>query len=247
MKALMPILEAVAIANSAAAYDLGDQVSPKPIASYTETIPSAERPGGDTIATATAIPVPSSAKAGTDLDVQPFVPCAWADTPARDEGEPPLADEYEDVYNGGCYTPGYPLQALYSDSPDEALTFRGVSGWYRVAGEMNRDTDWFVLSPTVDHRDIEIDIDAEQRATLYRLSSTDCTNYYAVDIVEAGPCQANHMTIALQEWSVIWICVAPSWPAPSDTTTFDYLLWISPLWHVAVEPTTWGGVKALYR
>jgi hypothetical protein len=41
-----------------------------------------------------------------------------------DEGEPPLADDYIDNYNGGCNTPGYPFQNIAGDANGEFIAVR---------------------------------------------------------------------------------------------------------------------------
>ena len=69
-----------------------------------------------------------------------FEPCAL-DCPAGAEleGEPPLVDDYEDAYNGGCNSPefGNPFSTIAS------AIFCGVTGWYLNGGIETRDTDWF--------------------------------------------------------------------------------------------------------
>ena len=81
------------------------------------------------------------------LNIVEYEPCVLECPPGgTPEGEPPLVDDYEDAYNGGCNSPEYgiPFQELYGDANGD-LVFCGVAGWYVYDGANYRDTDWFHL------------------------------------------------------------------------------------------------------
>ena len=61
------------------------------------------------------------------------------------EGEPDCADEYDDMYNGGCNSTPYVYQPIACGD-----TVCGKSGTFLFATENYRDTDWYEISFAAD-------------------------------------------------------------------------------------------------
>jgi hypothetical protein len=92
MKALITIMLVVGFVGVASAYDLGNQAPVKPVVTYPDNIPNAERQGGDTIANATVIP----------------------GLPYYDTG---TTAGYTDDYSGSCYFAGGAPDVVYMFVP----------------------------------------------------------------------------------------------------------------------------------
>jgi len=179
-----------------------------------------------------------------------YVTCP--DGPHIDEGEPPLANDHLDSYNGGCNSPqfGDPFQPILGDEYGEAI-FCGQAGWYTYQGSDYRDTDWFWVM-VGSGGTIEVEADANNPTLVYELFPQDCASVAVAQQIEVGPFMPQTMTIAgYDPGQMVWL-----WAGSSDFTPpggnppqeYLYVLWISGLEAaVATEPTSWGAVKALYR
>jgi hypothetical protein len=185
------------------------------------------------------------------LAVTIFEPCI-VDCPAGGipEGEPPLHDEYVDLWNGGCFAPGAPMQAVVGDGQGDAVLC-GVSGWYVVGWTATRDADWFTLVMGSTGM-IEVTADAEYGTYLFELLPQDCAEVDVVQRIETECHQQVTMTITgYDPGAVVWFWVAPMTFSPpnwaGDDHDYNYALWFSGLEAgVATEPTTWSALKALY-
>jgi len=164
---------------------------------------------------------------------------------AMPEGEPPLADGYVDLHNGGCNTPGLePFQTI------TAPLFCGRGGWYLGAGGANwRDTDWFLVAIPAGGM-LEVTADAEARCWLGELGPRDCdASVGFVQRVDVGRCVPATLTVAGTPGELVWLWMgAVSYVPPADFTDneFDYVLELN-LDAVAAERTTWSAVRELYR
>ncbi|HOX27319.1 MAG TPA: hypothetical protein PLL30_16300 [Candidatus Krumholzibacteria bacterium] len=165
------------------------------------------------------------------------------------EGEPPLVDDYEDAYNGGCNSPQYgePWQDLYGDENGE-LVFCGVSGWYDYLGSHYRDTDWFYLH-VGESGVVELEAEAEW-ATYFWEVTTFCSMAVLPNIL-VEECDSGTMTIeALGEIIGFWVGPTvfepPSYAVDNE---YDYVIHFSGLMPVpvATESVSWSAVKALFR
>jgi hypothetical protein len=180
-----------------------------------------------------------------------FLSCPDAGSP---EGEPPLHDQYVDDWNSGCGGQTYPFQHIAgalpgSDLPAGSAAFCGVSGWYLFDGANLRDTDWFTLTRASASVPITITADAEYATYFFELGPLDCNDVDVVQIASAGPCTPTSLSLAGPAGPV-WFWVGPTtFYSPDGTVMYDYVVWLSGLDPevIATEPTTWGGVKALYR
>ncbi len=164
------------------------------------------------------------------------------------EGEPQLCDGYVDSYNGGCDAESTTFQHLVAPPGQSELSFCGISGWFEIAGDLQRDTDWFDVIATGSQ--IAVTTVAEQFMEIESLIMNDCgdvvvdqtwTMVYWPEtvIIDTSPGQIVHLRVQLQN-SEPSRCV--------DMYAIDYHMQFSGISSVtAVATTSWGGVKALYR
>jgi len=161
------------------------------------------------------------------------------------EGEPPLANDYVDTFNGGCNTPPeVPFQTLQAN-PTGELILCGTSGWYAYY----RDTDWFQVV-TGSQGVITIEPEAELPTTVYELGPQNCEDVGIVQEMAVSLFDPETMTITGYEpGEIVWVWFGPtSYSAPGQTPyEFDYVAWFSGLEiPIAAEAASWSAVKALY-
>lgn len=179
------------------------------------------------------------------LTIAPSVPCELpCPAGSETEGEPPLADGYVDLYNGGCNT-------SLTDPPIQPLTaslFCGVSGWYMNGITSFRDTDWFEVQIPPGGV-LEITGDAEEPCYMFELGPQDCGEVAVIQSEIIGGCYPASMTIAGEPGATVWFWVGPAvFDAPGGLGLyeFDYVLETN-LETVAVEACSWTAVKGLFR
>jgi hypothetical protein len=158
------------------------------------------------------------------------------------EGEPPLAVDYVDAFNGGCNSPdqGSPFQFITDD------VFCGVSGWYPFEGATNRDTDWFLLTLPASGT-LEITGDGAFETYLFELGPQDCGEVGVLQSLEVGPLQEGTMFVTGEPGGTVWFWVGPTVftpPGGYDVYEYEYVLWIPDV--VATEQRSWSRVKALF-
>jgi len=177
------------------------------------------------------------------MDIGTFEPCVIeCPVGAQLENEPPLADGYQDAWNGGCNSPefGNPFQVI--DSP----VFCGVSGWYiGASGGETRDTDWFHIT-IPDGGVLEVVGDAEFATYMFELFPQDCGSVGVVQNVIIGPCNEASMTIVGAPGSLVWFWVGPT-TFSGPVNEFNYLLNLNIGDPIAVENHSWTGVKSLFN
>ncbi len=185
-----------------------------------------------------------------DLAIAEHVDCSL-ECPAGGaaEGEPPLQNDDEDLYNGGCSAPYDGFQDL-APTQDDQLILCGRSGWYLYDGTTYRDTDWYVLTFGPEGV-IEMTADAEAATYLFELGPQDCAAVGVVQQIIAGPCNEAAMTITGTPGETVWCWAGPvAYVLPGGTppVEYDYFVWFSGLEPaVATETSTWSSLKALYR
>ncbi len=180
------------------------------------------------------------------LNITEYVPCELPCPPFADaENEPPLADGYVDLHNGGCTTDpeGGPFQPAFP------VALCGTSGWYTAAdGTASRDTDWFEATIGGDGR-LGIIADAEQPSHLLHLGPTDCDQVDVLQVVEVGPCAEATLFMEGEPGQTVWFWFGPqSFTPPSGFQghEYDYLLTVWPA-PTATRTSTFSEVKALFR
>jgi hypothetical protein len=192
----------------------------------------------------------ASAHGNYVLSVRDHPPCQLEVPPAGfPEGEPPLANDHDDLYNGGCNTPGLPMQVLYGDANGE-LVFCGRAGFYLYGSYNYRDTDWFSL-PVGDAGVIEVLGDAERLTMLMDRGPHDCgTPEWTQDVV-AGACSDASMVMLGTPGSSMWFVVLPmtfSSPTGDYPYEYDYVVHFAGLQaSVTTECTSWSTIKALFE
>jgi hypothetical protein len=169
-----------------------------------------------------------------------------------DEGEPSLENGYQDAYNGGCNSPefGEPFQELFGDENGD-LVLCGVGGWYVLAGDDLRDTDWFRGTIGSDGV-VEVDLASEVEVNLFDLGPLDCGEVGILQSVAVSACDEASLTIIGEPGQEIWLWIGSSWylqPDWYDDQEFDYVLSISGLaaGTVATERHSLSDLKGLFR
>jgi hypothetical protein len=166
------------------------------------------------------------------------------------EGEPPLQDDQENLFNGGC---GGEDEAAFQELPGDAdgeHRLCATGGWFRFFGLDLRDTDWFTA--TVGPGGVvHVDFWAHWPTYLFHLAPTECATVGVAQMVTSD-CEEVTMDVTGTPGEVIWLWTgATTFTPPNGGNTpyeFPYELRLSGLMPVvAVEATTWSAVKSLYR
>jgi hypothetical protein len=183
-----------------------------------------------------------------------FVPCV-IECPAGGvlEGEPPLVDGYQDLYNGGCNSlPTTPFQNIWGTGGNH-VDFCGVSGWYSFQGLSYRDTDWFIVVLDEDGAGfIDCTIDALSGTFMFELFPQDCNGVAVAQQVQViGGCNPQNMTVFGAPGDIAWLWVGPDVFAapPGIPSEYPYLLTIDGLEDgiIATEDASWSQVKDLFK
>ncbi len=160
------------------------------------------------------------------------------------EDEPPLVEDYVDAHNGGCNSLGDLGHAPFQHIDSE--WFCGQAGWYPCANAC-RDTDWFTLTIPPSGT-LEIIGDATWATLMYELGPQDCEQVGVLQEAQIGPFSEGSLIITGEPGSTAWFWVGAADftpPGGDPPLEYTYLLHIPQV--VAVQPTSWTGVKALYR
>ncbi len=185
-------------------------------------------------------------------EYQPPVECVLDVSNGIMEGEPPLFDGYQDSFNGGCNSPEFdnPFQELVGD-PTGHLSFAGVSGWFMVSYNSNRDTDWFTaeFGPS---GIIDVALLPEVESYLFELAPQDCQNVAVAQSQFVESCTEGTMQVSGEPGSIVWLWVGPSiftQPSYHPDNEYDYLLTLDGLQQgpVAIEKRAWDSIRAIYR
>lgn len=168
---------------------------------------------------------------------------------AIDENEPPLIDDYIDLWNAGCdASPVHPFQELGSASGTVQLF--GRSGWFSQNGWPGYDTDWFAVTVGDDTGLLLATIESEFPVWLSLVEVTgDCDSWGDWRVLQSEPCVPETLGIWAAGWSFALV-VSPTMAVPPDgdgVVSFDYLLTVEGLAPVATEEASWGAVKSLFQ
>jgi hypothetical protein len=181
-----------------------------------------------------------------------YEPCDILCPPgAFNEDEPPLIEDYVDLYNGGCNTDSEEplLQEVPGDANGSGLLC-GMSGWYSHQGSFLRDTDWFLLTMGPSGT-IDVEAYVEQTTDLFELGPQDCSAVEVIQSTTVAHCSQATMIIGgYAPGQTVWFWVGPSYPTypPLAGSEYDYVIHFTGLNHtVVVQSTTWSAVKALYN
>ena len=191
------------------------------------------------------------------LNITEYVPC-FLDCPADAvaEGEPPLHDGYDDVYNNGCSSPdpGEHFQEINwinvdPGNPNDGQAWMcGSSGWFlSSSGGQTRDTDWFRVY-ALETGVMEFTVESEHPLYLFKLAPLDCATV-AVELQAIADCEAPAtLTFPVTAGEEIWLWTGPT-TFEGPVTEFPYFMTVSNNTFnvIPTEELSWGGVKALYR
>jgi len=164
------------------------------------------------------------------------------------EGEPPLGDDYEDTFNGGCNTPGDPRQDLYGDADGE-LILCGVAGWYDCHGSNCRDTDWFRVF-VGETGTVTLTAEAEW-PTFIEDTSPDCQLHVGQSLL-VEECASGSLVYESAPGSIIPFFVGSANFEPPGLTIdneYNYVIHFTGLMSLPVEvdAVNWNSVKARFR
>ena len=120
----------------------------------------------------------------------------------ENEGEGDCYEDYEDLYNGGCNSDGYPFQTLECGE-----TICGTSGVYLYNGSAQLDMDWYQF--TLDEPSIVTwTVQADFYASLWLLSG-DCDNLTTEEHEYADECEQVTLTQVFEAGTYLAV-VAPA-------------------------------------
>ena len=178
-----------------------------------------------------------------------YVPCVLECPPGGfPEGEPPLENDHEDTYNGGCNASGLPMQVLQGDANGELLLC-GRTGFFLVDGNNYRDTDWFILN-VGDAGVIEVHGDAEQPTYVFD-NYQDCGIPEWHQDITVGECSEASMVLQGAPGNSKWLVVLPTTftsPTGAYPYEYDYVIHFAGLpTTVATARTSWSTIKALFE
>ncbi len=130
------------------------------------------------------------------------VECPAGGTP---EGEPVCADEYDDVFNGGC-SPAVPVYSPIACGE----TVCGTSGTFLFGGSNYRDTDWYEIVLT-EWTELVWTAQAEFPVLIFIIDagSSDCVDYEILASAVAAECDTVSLTECVRP-GTYWLWVGPS-------------------------------------
>jgi hypothetical protein len=161
---------------------------------------------------------------------------------AQLEGEPPLAVDYEDTWNGGC-------NSDQDDPPFQPITapiFCGRTGYYLYQDLHYRDTDWFTVALPASGM-VTIAAVPEFDSYLFELGPQDCG---AVGVLQSVPIMGfneGSLTVTGDPGQDVWIWFGPQGyesPNGDDVFEYDYVMFLDI--PIAMKTRRWTDVKALF-
>jgi hypothetical protein len=163
------------------------------------------------------------------------------------EGEPTCYDDYYDSYNGGCNSVP-PVFTNVECELDGSITICGTYGGFFYAGLSYRDTDWYQIALAAPSN-ITWCVEGEYDTLMGIINgAAGCpvTSFY--DYNYGGGCTPLCVTdnLAAGYW---WLWVGTlNFGAAAGACGGDYVGTLTG-WDcgIAVEPTSWGQIKNLYK
>ncbi|MDO9693145.1 MAG: hypothetical protein Q7W56_00280 [Candidatus Latescibacteria bacterium] len=168
----------------------------------------------------------------------------------RAEGEPPLANGTQDLYNSGCNTSSLLFQEL-AGGLDGAVHMCVKSGWRIGTDGLDFDTDW--LEVTVGPEgSLHCEFDADWTTSVLALMSDDCSDPDILATAHGGRGEPGSFDVAVDPGTVVRLYILPaSAMSPTGATPYEYEidLLVTGLQPTAAanEDRSWGAVKSLYR
>lgn len=170
-------------------------------------------------------------------------------TGIRAEGEPPLANGTQDLYNGGCSS-GLLFQEL-AGGLDGVVHMCVKSGWRIGSDGLDFDTDWMEVTVGPEGL-LHCDYDADWTTSILALSSDDCSDPDILATVHGGRGETGGFDLSLNPGTVVRLYILPaSTTSPTGATPYEYEIDLMvtglALTAAANEDQSWGAVKSLYR
>ena len=156
------------------------------------------------------------------------------------EGEVDCYPNYVDDYNGGLNS--NPNVFSYLDCAQNLIVC-GTTGVYDFNGLSYRDTDWYIL-PITEGATITIGVEAEVGALF---GFVDLSTGYLLEYTTTPSCTYSTVTHVYADAADAAFVVLPDSWDPGYLCGSDYYLTIDGCPIVAVEESSWGSIKALYR
>jgi hypothetical protein len=182
-----------------------------------------------------------------ELNVTANVPCILT-CPGGSvlENEPDCSDGYKDAWNSGCNSTPNTFSSLPC-SPSLTVCGRYGGFFHPASGFDYRDTDWYELPPGSNTGGITFCVTGEiDTLSGYINAALGCGAPAFVDALIAGPCDTACFNLPLGDY---WLFVAPAgFGAAAGACGSDYQITLDGLNcpPIALQPTTWGDIKAKY-
>lgn len=179
-------------------------------------------------------------------------PCIDAECPEDGvpENEPPLADDYVDLYNSGCNVDPPLFQELLPLEGTDGLTFCGQTGWFPDGGSWLRDEDWLVMTAAGENIHVETNSTHYLWTRCDVLFLDDCHDVSTLEY-QMGVCEPGIIDIPTQPGDMVFLRVMPVHEEPGECAPLQdlYTLQISGITTPVVETGKLGfdALKCLYR
>ncbi|MFN8178303.1 MAG: hypothetical protein U0167_10250 [bacterium] len=166
------------------------------------------------------------------------------------EGEPICSDGYRDAFNGGCNSVP-PVFSPLDCSPTGVVTVCGTYGGFYLEGFTYRDTDWYqIVIPPGPDKLIGWTVRGETdtlAGIIDGRGGCPVTTFYEYAYGASCADITVARTLAPGTW---WLWVGPlNFGSEAGPCGQNYVATLSGFQcqPVAVEPTTWGRIKTIYR
>ncbi len=144
-------------------------------------------------------------------------PCLDAECPADGmlENEPPLVQDYVDVFNGGCDSAQPVFQELVMPAGQDELNFCGNTGYFTVDSNWQRDSDWFVMVADGDNIHVETNSSHFLPTDCDVLFLEDCNNVSLLPY-QMGICDSGTIDIPTSPGDIVYLRVRPTLESRPD-------------------------------
>jgi hypothetical protein len=163
------------------------------------------------------------------------------------EGEPVCGDNYYDSYNGGCNS----VPPVFTPLPfNWSVTVCGTYGGFLYAGLSYRDSDWYQITVPAGGRRITWRVRGETDTLVGIIngnSGCPVSTFYAYTYGAKCTDLAVSANVSAGTW---WLWVGTlNFGTLAGSCGQDYVATLSydGIGTVAVEPTSWGKIKNLYK
>jgi hypothetical protein len=189
----------------------------------------------------------STSSGSYTIDVEP--PCQVT-CPAGSllEGEPICGDNYYDSYNGGCNSSPPVFSILPTPTVGHDVTVCGHYGGFLYNGLSYRDTDWYQIT-LPQAASIGWSVLGEAQTLIGIINGNNgcpISTFYTYTYGTACPTPLSvSASVSAGNW---WLWVGTlSFGSAAGPCTQNYTGTASSNLTIAVEPTTWGQVKNMYK